>query len=272
MRQVIALLTLALLAPACDPDGGGPNNRPGTLQFSASSYSVGESGGSVTITVRRTGGSRGVASVLYSAVNGTATAGQDYTVPPGTGMLVWSDGDASDKSFDVTILGDGVAEENETVLLSLAAPSAASLGTPSSATLRIVDDDSTSPAGTLRFDPEMYSFYEGVLPLQMLAPNVVTVTRTGGSAGAVSVMVTIAGGTATQDVDYHVSIPGPLAGVVLTWGDGETGPKNVVVDVLDDGLKEGNETILFSLANVTGGALIGSPKEATVTLLDDETP
>jgi len=271
MRRIAALLTLIALAPAClNTESGTPKIKTGSLQFSATAYSVGESGGTVTITVRRTGGSFGVASVLYSIADGTATAGQDYTVPPSTGMLIWSDGDTTNKTFDVTILPDGLAEENETVLLSLAAPSGASLGTPSSATLRIVDDDSTSPAGTLRFDPDQYSFYEGVLPLQMLAPNVVTVTRTGGSAGAVSVMVVITGGTATQDVDYHISIPGPLAGVVLTWADGETGPKNAIVDVLDDGLKEGSETILFSLTNVTGGALIGSPADATVTLPDDE--
>ena len=271
MRQAIALLTLAALAPACLSSGSGdPKINTGSIQFSSATYSRGESSGSVTITVRRTGGSFGVASVLYGVANGTATAGQDYTVPPSTGMLIWSDGDMADKSILVEILQDQGAEENETILLSLSAPSGASLGTPSSATLTIIDDDSTSPAGTLRFDPEKYTFYEGVLPLQLLAPNVVTVTRTGGSTGAVSVMVVISGGTATQDVDYHVSIPGPLAGVVLSWADGETGAKNAVVDVLDDQQKEGNETILFSLTNVTGGALIGSPAEATVTLLDDE--
>lgn len=270
MRKIAALLTLILLSPACLPDGGGSDSGAGVLRFSSTSYSGGESGGTVTITARRTGGSIGVASVLFSAVDGAATAGQDYTVPPSTGMLIWSDGDAADKSFDVTILPDAIAEDNETVLLSLAAPSGATLGTPSSATLTIIDDDSTSPAGTLRFDPEKYSFYEGVLNIGRIAPNVVNVTRTGGSAGAVSVMVVIAGGTATQDLDYHISIPGPLAGVVLSWADGETGTKSVIVDVLDDGLKEGDETILLSLTTATGGALIGSPKDATVTLLDDE--
>jgi hypothetical protein len=270
MRRVIALLTLAALAPACDPGPGEPKNPAGSLRFSSAAYSVGEGGGSFTVTVQRINGSTGVASVLFGIAPGTASGGQDYTVPPSNGMLIWNDGEAGDKTFEVTILDDALAEENETILLRLEAPSAASLGTPSTATLRIIDDDSTSPSGTFRFVPDGYSFYEGVLPLQMLAPNVVTVTRTGGSAGAVSVMVVIAGGTATQDVDYHVSIPGPLAGVVLTWADGETGPKNVIVDVLDDGLKEGNETIFFSLANATGGALIGSPMDATVTLLDDD--
>ena len=271
MRRIAALLTLMALAPAClNTESGTPKIQTGTLQFSASSYTIGESGGSLSITVRRIGGSFGVASVLFGAANGTATAGQDYTTPPSTGMLIWSDGDTADKTFDVTILPDAAAEENETVLLTLSAPSGAPLGAPSSATLRIIDDDSTSPAGTLRFDPDAYSFYEGVLPLQMFAPNVVTVTRTGGSVGAVSVMVVIAGGTASQGVDYQIAVPGPLAGVVLTWGDGETGPKNVVVDVLDDGTKEGSETILLSLANVVGGALIGLPDQAVVTLLDDE--
>ena len=53
--------------------------QPGTLQFSAASYSVNENQGTATITVTRTGGSTGSVSVNYATSNGTATAGSDYT-------------------------------------------------------------------------------------------------------------------------------------------------------------------------------------------------
>jgi Calx-beta domain-containing protein len=270
--SVVALLVLAVLSPSCLPGGGGGGTPgAGSVQFSAAASSFGESAGKVTVTVTRTGGSLGVASVLFSVAGGTATAGVDYEVPPSTGSLIWSDGDAAPKTIEIEILGDKLEEANETILLGLSAPSGASLGSPSSAVLKIIDDDSSSPAGTIRFDPSAYTFLEGALPIMPpIMPNQIFVTRTGGSTGAVSVMVVVTGGTATQDVDYRLPVPGPLAGVVLTWADGETGPRSVIVDILDDALIEGKETILLSLTNVTGGAILGDPKSATVTIEDDE--
>ena len=52
---------------------------PGYLQFSLAAYSVAENGTSATITVTRTGGDFGAASVNYATSNGSATAGSDYT-------------------------------------------------------------------------------------------------------------------------------------------------------------------------------------------------
>lgn len=267
-RLIVALLTLSVLGPSCLPgSGGGGTPGAGSVQFSSPVYSHGESGGRVTVTVTRTGGTVGVASVLFSVNNGTATAGVDYQVPPSTGTLIWSDGDAAAKIIEIEILGDSLEEANETVLLGLAAPSGASLGSPSSAVLTIIDDDSSSPAGTIRFDPSDYTFQEGALPLALsILPNQIFVTRTGGSTGAVSVTVVVTGGTATPKQDYTMA-----ASTVLTWGPGETGPRGVIIDVVNDDLLEGKETVLLELTAVTGGAILGSPKQATVTIEDDET-
>ena len=49
----------------------------GTLQFSSATYSVNENGGSILITVTRTGGSSGAVGVSYATSNGSATAGSD---------------------------------------------------------------------------------------------------------------------------------------------------------------------------------------------------
>ena len=73
----------------------------GTLQFSSATYSVNENGGSVTITVTRTGGSNGAVGVSYATSNGTAAAGSDYTSTSGT--LSWANGDTSNKTFSVPI-------------------------------------------------------------------------------------------------------------------------------------------------------------------------
>jgi YVTN family beta-propeller protein len=112
----------------------------GTLQFSAATYSVGEAGGSVTITVTRVGGSTGAVGASFATSDGTATAGSDYTAASGT--LSWADGDSAPKTFVVPILQDALVEGNETVNLTLSAPTGgATLGAPSTAVLTIVDDD-----------------------------------------------------------------------------------------------------------------------------------
>ena len=63
--------------------------NPGLLQFSAPDFRVDETAGSVTVTVSRTQGNVGVVSVDYALLDGTATAGQDYTASSGT--LVFQD-------------------------------------------------------------------------------------------------------------------------------------------------------------------------------------
>lgn len=125
---------------------GGGGSGPGSLAFGGATYGVGESG-SATITVRRTGGDDGAVSVSYATSNGTATAGSDYTAR--TGTLSWANGDDGNKTFTVPILGDTTDEPNETVHLTLSAPTGgATLGSPSTSTLTITDDDGGSSPPT----------------------------------------------------------------------------------------------------------------------------
>jgi endonuclease G, mitochondrial len=121
-------------------------NDAGVLQFSAASYTVGENVDSATITVTRTGGSIGAASVNFTTANATATgsasctAAVDYVSKSGT--LSWADGEAGSKTFTVTICDDSVNEEDETISLALIGPTGSGvLGTLSNAVLTIVNDD-----------------------------------------------------------------------------------------------------------------------------------
>jgi VCBS repeat-containing protein len=134
-----------------------PPNPAGSLQFSNASYSTNEGSGTATIAVARAGGSTGAVSVNYTTSNGTATAGSDYTAASGT--LNWADGDSASRTFTVAIADDTAAESSETVNLTLSAPSgSATLGSPSSAVLTIVDNDGgvsscTAPGVTVATDP-----------------------------------------------------------------------------------------------------------------------
>lgn len=111
----------------------------GTLKFHASSFSVNEADGSATIQVDRTGGAASNVTVHYATSNGSATAGADYTATSGT--LTFA-ADQTSATFEVPILNDRSDEPNETVTLQLSAPGGGgTLGTPTTATLTIIDDD-----------------------------------------------------------------------------------------------------------------------------------
>lgn len=123
-----------------------PVRSGGRFIFNTGSYGVNENAGTATITVLRSGGAGGTASVNYATSNGTATAGAacstgvDYL--PASGTFTWNQGDVSPRQFTVTICNDSEMENNETVNLTLSNPTGTgSLGTQSTAVLTIGTDD-----------------------------------------------------------------------------------------------------------------------------------
>ena len=116
---------------------GIPPDR-GTLQFESGEYTVGENGGSVTLTVTRRGGSFGPAGVAVSTADGTAKAPADYG--SASGAFVWDYDDATERTVSVPIVHDRLYEGNETFAVNLSSPNGAALGSPSSATVTIVED------------------------------------------------------------------------------------------------------------------------------------
>jgi hypothetical protein len=99
---------------------------------------VPESNGHATIAVTRSGNATGTQTVGYATSDGTATAA-DYTAASGT--LTFGPGETS-KTFAVPVTDDTADEPAETVSLSLSAPTGGSaLGTASTGTLTIIDDD-----------------------------------------------------------------------------------------------------------------------------------
>lgn len=114
----------------------------GSVRFSSSAYSLNENGGAVTITVTRSGGTQ-TGTIQYVTSNGTATAGSDYTQT--SGLLVFGTNETS-KSFTVSIINDSAIEANESINVTLHSPSSSfTLGSPSSATVTIFDNDGLLP-------------------------------------------------------------------------------------------------------------------------------
>jgi hypothetical protein len=230
------------------------NDILSTLQFSAPTFSVNEDGTPIAaVTVTRTGGSAGSASATVNLSNGTATAGADYDATPI--VVNFADGDSTPKIVTIPIANDTLVEPDETVNLSLGSPTGnASIGTQNTATLNIVDDESS-----LQFSSSTFSVNEDGTPIAA-----VTVTRTGGSAGAASATVNLSNGTATAAVDYDASP------IVVNFADGDSAPKTVTFPIGNDSSPEPNETVNLTLGSPTGNASIGTPSTATFTIVDDD--
>ncbi|MBI1733651.1 MAG: SBBP repeat-containing protein [Candidatus Rokubacteria bacterium] len=224
-----------------------------TVQFTSASYTVAEGGGMVTITVERTGPPTTV-SVNYATTptNSTATANLDYR--PVAGTLVFPPGTLS-QTFTVPILDDRLDEANEVVRLALTSPTGgAALGTIRTAELTITDDDT---AGTVQFSAATYSVGEAA------GSATIRVTRTGGTAGGVTVRFATSNDSATAGQDYRAT-----SGVVTFAADEMT--RTFTVPILNDGIGESVETLTLTLTEPGGGAVLGGIPVATLSIVDDE--
>lgn len=92
----------------------------------------------------------------------------------------------------------------------------------------------------------------------------VTVRRVGGSTGAVSIEYETLPADATAGTDF-TSVSG-----TLNWPNDDDSNRTVVIPILEDNDTEAVETFRFVLSNVQGGALLGSPSEATVSIIDND--
>ncbi|HEX8685874.1 MAG TPA: Calx-beta domain-containing protein, partial [Pyrinomonadaceae bacterium] len=164
----------------------------GALQFSAGSYSVSENAGTATITVNRVNGSAGTATVNFAATGNTPSPGSDFTLPSGT--LTFEEGETV-KTLTMTVVNDDVNERDETVNLILnTAGGTGSVGSPSVATMTIVNDD---PLPSIAVDDVTVTEGDGGTRLATF-----TVTRTGLTDRAVSFNARTADGTADSVEDY----------------------------------------------------------------------
>lgn len=116
----------------------------GSVEFSAASYSVAQSIGTVSVAVTRVSGSAGAISVSYSTTNGSAVAGTDFTAT--SGNLNWSDGDTAAKSFSVPISTTTAFSGTKSFAVGLSAPSGgATLGNPGTVSVSIAGAGAPGP-------------------------------------------------------------------------------------------------------------------------------
>ena len=154
---------------------------------------------------------------------------------------------------------DTVVEGPESFTVTLGTVTGGILGPNTTVTVNITDNDL---GGALAFSAATFNGTEpltGVLP----AKATVTVKRTGGLASGVTVHWSTADGTATSPADYTA------ASGTITFDAGITS-KTFTVDVLPDADVEGYESVNLTLDTPTGGASLGAPGAASITIIDRE--
>jgi hypothetical protein len=203
-----------------------------------------------------------VITVDYATVNGSATAGSDYTSV--SGKLTIPAGAASG-TINIPITGDTTIEPDETFTLNLTNATNVGFNLSPTVTVTIVNDDAS-----LQFNNAASSVNESA------GFATVTVTRVGDTSRLATVQYattdtaglqncTLANGKASERCDYATAVG------LLQFAVGETS-KNLIIPIVNDALVEGDETFTINL-NAATGAILATPNPATITIVDnDSTP
>lgn len=218
----------------------------GTIALEQNVYSVNELAGGIALAIVRSGSSSGTATVRYRADSDTATIGSDFAATEG--ILTFAPGEMR-KLVRVPILNDNQTEGNEQFGFVIESPTGANLGTLRTATVTILDDDTSA----LTLNPVQANESSG--------EAIVTVTR-GNSNGTASVDYETENGTALAGSDYQTT-----RGTV-TFNPGELS-KTVRIPLVNDAAGEPNETFRLRFSNPVGVSL-GSDNPVTITILDDD--
>jgi len=241
------------------------NDEPaavGRFDIAAATPSVAEGDTGATVvsfTVTRTDGTTGRVSIPYtiSATGPNPVDRDDFTAAePLSGTVFFEDGDGTAKTILVQVQGDSVLEADEGFTVSLRSPTAGSLGTASSASVTILNDDATYAIAVGRGAEG-----SGTVPL--------VVTRTGDLSRATTLRydVSLAGGdTATADDFAGGTLPGGVVGFAAG-----AATATINVPVADDTAIEADETFTVTLSGAGAGQAI-TGATATGTIANDDFP
>jgi Ca2+-binding RTX toxin-like protein len=214
-------------------------------------------------------------TVSWSTTDGTATLTGTATTPPdaqyGFGTLRFTPGQSS-QQITVQVYGDQLTEPDEYFYVNLLNAENGILDptdrTGNHATVNILNDE-IPDAGPwyVGFGQSLYTVKEG-------DGIDVTIDRPLGSSEPDAVLwisfATATRGTApggNADYEANFSFAGPRQRMAINFADGET-EKTFHIQTYTDNKYEGDEVIVLSLANPTGGPVRAPNGQATVVIKD----
>lgn len=181
-RCALALAFVAVLS--CVPDA--VHAQFPTARFESTNITAYETDGSVTVTLLISGPGTGPGGIIVESADGTAVSPDDFGAV--FTYVEWGTGDTAPKTFTVPIVDDGTPDSGETFTLQLLTGDGVDVGSPSQATVTIMDarsgvtagfvvDDEILPApdGAAHFLVEGGTDYVATLRLDQVPPTAVTV-------------------------------------------------------------------------------------------------
>jgi len=230
------------------------NDPPPTIAFTATASTNSESISTFTIPVSLSASSSQSISVDYSVTGGTATSGADYTLTSGT--LTFASGIIT-QSITLSVNNDLKDELDETIILTLSNPNNTSLGTNTTHTYTIIDDDL----------PPTVSFTSAS---QSLSENGGTITVTAQLSATSDLAVTVpftvnAASNATGGgTDYSITAS------PLTITAGST-TATITINLINDSIDEPDEIVIIDIGTPTNATASGTISH-TATITDDDPP
>ena len=221
-----------------------------TISLGANAYGVAENGGTMTVTVNRTGVTTTAVGVNYGTTDGSAHSGSDYTAASGT--FNFAAGETS-KTFTVAVNNDNLAQGNRTFNIVLSSPTGGAGLNIASAPATINDDENiVMGSGSLKFSSATYavSMSQG--------KAVITVNHVLG-VSPVTVHYATVGGSATSGNDYT-----PVNGT-LSFGVNEVS-KTFTVPLVTTSSSSGGKTVNISLDSPSGGVPLSDPLNTILTI------
>ena len=187
-------------------------------------------------------------------LTGTATGGgTDYTFADGT--FTFSPGDQNLTLQLTGIIDDLLDEDDETIILTLSNPTNATLGSQTTLTYTITDNDD-APTVTLSVGSNSIAENSGT--------SSITATLSAVSSKDVTVNLGYSG-TATNGTDYNNTVSSSI-----TINAGQTSANAAIgITSIDDADGEGAETIIVDITGVTNGTENGTQQQ-TITIIDDD--
>jgi hypothetical protein len=223
-----------------------------TLEVSPSSV-IEDSATNLVYTFTRTGPTANALTVTYD-ITGTADA-TDYTgATPGTGKTITFAANSATATLTLDPTADTTIEPDETVILTLASGTGYTIGTTTSITGSITNDD----LPTLSINDATIT--EGNSGTQNLT---FTVTRTGTAFNPITVNYATNDQTATTGSDYTAS------NGTLNFATNETS-KTITVAITGDTSIENDETFLVNLTNPSNATLTDAQGIGIIT--NDDLP
>lgn len=184
-------------------------------------------------------------------LTGTASLGADYVIVPAQVVI------PSGQSFvDLSILPveDSTEESEESVVVTLIEAPGASIGSPSVAVVKIIDNDGNQSTPIVNITAPTPTASESGQDLALFE-----IHRTTLSLQPLIVHFTV-GGTATSGTDFE---PLPISAVI----PGDAAETILAVRALDDAETEGPETVVITLTEQQDYR-VGTSAVATATILD----